>query len=379
MGQQPLSAQLSAENLPLEYLFLDPNNPRFTGPDWEYVQDDEIHLPVHQNKAAQRLLKEFSADKLRINMEVNGYLPIDRIVVRKITDEIYIVLEGNRRVAAAKSIGPYSSDGQKISEEVVDSTKSIPCLVYTGDDSDAAWVFQGIRHITGINDWSSYNKAKLLVEQMDREELTLTDAGRKFGLSAYGAGQWVRGYRAFKQAKEETDYVTEIDERVYPYFQELFGRSSSAMKEWLEWNEGDRKFHNIANLNEFVGWFYPRTSLEDENLNGTSASGDWEKRIIGKQDDIRQLSWLRTMSPKYFEIFRSENDLEKAYSRARFDEIEKEQDKSSHLAEDSLSKIEISAKTLENLPISIIKNNDLNNRLNTLIERIENAIKVIRS
>ncbi len=93
---------------------------------------------------------------------------------------------------------------------------------------------------------------------MEQEHLGLTAAGKRFGLSAFGAGQWVRGYYAFKQAREESDYVHEVDERAYPYFQELFGRSSSPVREWLGWNEDGYKFKNPLNFNEFVGWLYRR-------------------------------------------------------------------------------------------------------------------------
>ena len=134
----------------------------------------------------------------------------------------------------------------------------IPCLEYVGAEADAAWIFQGLRHITGISEWSAYNKARLLVEQMEDEELNLTEAGRRFGLSPFGAGQWVRGYYAFKQAREESDYIHEVDEQAYPYFQELFSRSSAPVREWMEWKESEYKFANSLNFNEFVGWLYPR-------------------------------------------------------------------------------------------------------------------------
>lgn len=124
-------------------------------------------------------------------------------------------------------------DGIDVSQAVLTSLADIPCLEYVGTEQDASWIFQGLRPITGITEWSAFNKAKLLVEQMEEEQVSLTDAGRRFGLTRFGAGQWVRGYYAFKQAKEESDYVREVDERSYPYFQELFSRSSAPVREWL--------------------------------------------------------------------------------------------------------------------------------------------------
>jgi len=33
----------------------------------------------------------------------------------------------------------------------------------------------------GVRDWSPFNKAKLLVERMTADELSLTEIGRQFG------------------------------------------------------------------------------------------------------------------------------------------------------------------------------------------------------
>jgi hypothetical protein len=131
------------------------------------------------------LIRDYGVEKLRMNMEVNGYLPIDRVIVRKFKDGKFAVLEGNRRICAGKII-------------------------------------------TTINQWSAYNKANCAMEQ---ERLNLTEAGKRFGLSAFGAGQRVRGNYAFKQAREKSDYVREVDERSYPYFQELFSRGSAPVRE----------------------------------------------------------------------------------------------------------------------------------------------------
>ena len=100
---EALVLNLQPIDLPLGQIYLDPNNPRFGEIDTPFVPDGETAFEHHQAKAISRLLNDFAADKLKMNMEVNGFLPIDRVIVRKISDEIYVVLEGNRRIAAAKS------------------------------------------------------------------------------------------------------------------------------------------------------------------------------------------------------------------------------------------------------------------------------------
>ena len=48
--------------------------------------------------------------------------------------------------------------------------------------------------------------------------------------------------------------MLEVDERSYPYFQELF-RRSAAVRDWLEWNEEETKFKNVLNFNEYFQQF----------------------------------------------------------------------------------------------------------------------------
>ena len=167
---EALSASLEPIDVSLDNLFLDPNNPRFVGKDWVRINDDAIHLAENQQTARETLIRTAGIDKLRANMEINGYLPIDRIVVRRISEENFVILEGNRRICAAKTLASYTKQGTLVDDTVLESLNEIPCLEYTGSDENAAWIFQGLRHISGIVDWSSYNKARLLVEQMETEK-----------------------------------------------------------------------------------------------------------------------------------------------------------------------------------------------------------------
>jgi len=237
----------------------------------------------------------------------------------------------------------------------------------------------GAGHITGINDWSAYNKARLLVEQMEKENLNQTEVGRRFGLTSFGAGQWVRGYQAFRQAKNETSYAAEVDERVYPYLQELFGRSSIKMREWLEWDDSQKRFKNVDKLNEFIGWFYPRSESDDtepaDSAQAETAKGDWEKRYIGKRDDIRQLAYLAENSPKNFELFRSKHDLEDAYGKATVEAYEEKIHEGKEAAEKVLNAIKSCTQALENIPLAMLKKPELKLKLVAEIAALQAAIK----
>ena len=365
-----LALDLKEATLPLEQIFLDPNNPRFVDPDWSYVSDEDIAKEAIQDEARRRLVAEFDVDKLRMNMEVNGYLPIDRVIVREFAPEKYVILEGNRRICAAKILSAESIP-LALPEDVASTLRLIPCLLYTGRDTDASWIFQGLRHITGISDWSSFNKAKLLVEQMEEEGLTLTQVGKRFGLTPHGAGQWVRGYYAFKQAREDSDYINEVDARSYPYFQELFSRSSAPVREWMEWNETERRFKNALNFNEFINWLYPR---EEGEAGIGSGKAEWERRQIRRQDDVRQIAFLITKDKQAFEQFRSEGDLERSYSMAVAKQYETEAKKDADPAAEVFTALESCIKALDNIPLKILKDVESRERLFGQLEHLERLI-----
>lgn len=274
-----LNKELVDDKIALDKIYLDPNNPRFTSLKWNNISDDQISDDSVQKATKRKLEEEFSIYKLVDNIQMNGFLPIDRVIVKKFGDDKYVVLEGNRRICAAKTIMEmYESNHELVEEAVVDSLKEISCLIYTGSERQPSWVFQGLRHIIGIHEWPAYNKARLLVQLMEEEDLSLTEVGKKFGLTAYGAGQWVRGYYAFMQAAEESDYTQEIDERAYPYLQEIFSRSNPVFKDWLQWNDTDYKFEDNLKFNEFLSWLYPRD--EENVLDGVEVKGNWDNRLI---------------------------------------------------------------------------------------------------
>ena len=373
MEIHPIFKELFTKDIELEKIYLDPNNPRFISMNWEHVPDSAVNDEKIQKAVRNKLEMEFNVDRLAMNMEINGYLPIDRVVLREIDHNTFVVLEGNRRICAAKLLKQKETDTPgSVASEIMESILKIPCLVYTGTNTEASWIFQGLRHIMGIHEWSAFNKARLIVTLMEEESLNLTEVGKRFGLTAFGAGQWVRGYYAFKQTKESSDYTKEVDERAYPYLQELFSRSNSPIREWLKWNEADKKFDDELNFNEFLSWLYPRNYNEaDESVDHTTLIGDWKSRKLFRSDDIRSLSFLIAKSTKEFELFRAEGDLERAYTIAIQKQYEEEAKKLADPTNDLFDSLDLAVKNLENVPYRILKDGLQREKLFEKLSRLE--------
>lgn len=242
-------------------------------------------------------------------------------------------------------------------------------MIYTGEENEAAWIFQGLRHIIGIQEWPAYNKAKLLVKLLENEKLTLTEVGKKFGLSSYGTAQWARGYYAFKQALEESDYTEEIDEKAYPYLQEIFGRSNTAFREWLMWNDRKYRFEDELKFNEFLSWLYPRDEINE--LDEIEVKGKWECRVLKRSDDLRILSSLLRNSMKDFEMFREDKDLEKARSQASMQKYLK----STVKEHKTIININECIKALEDIPLKLVK--EQGEKLSELLLELEQKVSEI--
>lgn len=165
-------------------LFLDPNNPRFNSD-----LDVGDNVPDSEVEAAQaQLLKVFNRgdagddedvtniQDLHDSMKTIGFVPIDRVVVRKLRglDDKYLVIEGNRRVATVKRIledvedelPPFDrlNERQKI-EPVMGTFSPITCMLLSSDglsDDQMAHkisVILGLRHHGSLLEWEPLPKA----------------------------------------------------------------------------------------------------------------------------------------------------------------------------------------------------------------------------
>ena len=93
--------KLKPEKIHIENILLDPNNPRLISTWNEHVPDDKIPNDRVQKMINDSIIKIGIKD-LTEKIQRQGFLVIDRVVVRPIGEDKYVVVEGNRRIAAVK-------------------------------------------------------------------------------------------------------------------------------------------------------------------------------------------------------------------------------------------------------------------------------------
>ena len=87
-------------------LLLDPNNPRFVTSQEEHIAEERITGPAVIVAASEKMRQErFHVNDIVQSILTNGWQPIDAIFVRMhLPTGHFLVLEGNRRVAAIQSL-----------------------------------------------------------------------------------------------------------------------------------------------------------------------------------------------------------------------------------------------------------------------------------
>lgn len=242
------------ERIKLENIFLDPNNPRFYA-EGRIVPETRISEASIQ-KACIEKMEQFDIEELKENIRRIGFLPIDKIVIRHIGDGKYVVVEGNRRLAALKTLKMEYNNGEiRLSDEILNSISSLDVFVYLGGEKDISWIIQGIRHISGIKDWPPFQQAKLLAKLIEEKGLATEDAAKSVGIGPRKASRLLRSYYGYLQSLKDEEFGDLINQEKFSFFQEaIFRALKGPLPSWLEWDDREKQFKNSDNLSKFLSW-----------------------------------------------------------------------------------------------------------------------------
>ena len=148
-------------------------------------------------------------------------------------------------------------------EQLFDRTNRLDVLVYSGRDShDISWLLQGIRHISGIRNWAPAQRARLVVEQIDKKGISgFKAAGQTFGLSGQAVGRLYRAYKVLDQMRQDDEFSAKAKNDYFTLFEEAIRNKS--VKEWLGWSNESMSFERDDNLKQFYSWI----SVDEEHNN----------------------------------------------------------------------------------------------------------------
>lgn len=233
--------ELTEKTVKLEHVLVDPNNPRLLEMGFQEVPDDRIAEEDVQKEAIANMRRVGLKDIIE-KVKKFGFLTVDRVVVRPLNEDKFVVLEGNRRISSLKVLKEDHARGRvSLDEGALKSVEEFEVLVYKGVDKDIVWLLQGLRHIKGIKDWGPVQQGKFLVEMQERRNLKPTDLATMTGLGRNTVANLIRSCKGWEQAKDDDDYGDKVDADKFSLFQEAIFKKAS-LKKWLGWNDENKKF-----------------------------------------------------------------------------------------------------------------------------------------
>ncbi len=267
MNTKRLPFFLSPIRVNLADLLLDPNNPRFSelGEELNPIPEGRFaDEKVQANTFEKMKHQSFDVAELRDTIKALGFLPMDRIVVRrwkgKSTDanERYVVIEGNRRVSALKWLVSLHDIGKETfdDEQIANFTK-LECLLLNDEAApeSATLILPGLRHVSGVKEWGAYQKAKA-VYALRRNGLSPQETAQSLGLSTRSANSSYRCFLALEQMKGDEEFGEFAEPRMYSFFEEILKRP--VLKNWFGWSDEKEHFTSEGRIREFYSWITPQ-------------------------------------------------------------------------------------------------------------------------
>lgn len=203
------SADQVVVGIPTTDLKFDPQNPRFGGHyDLQAQPTDEV---------IERMIRSENLQELMDSIGEQGYFAGEPLLVapedEKAGGAPYIVIEGNRRLAALKLLNGDLQPAQTLPsiKTARDSAKnkptSVPCIVFGARNDILKYL--GFRHITGAKRWDPLSKARYLAQLRDNfyshlsSEQQLVAISKDIGSRRDYVGQILASLNVYERARSE--------------------------------------------------------------------------------------------------------------------------------------------------------------------------------
>lgn len=258
------------------------------------------------NDILTHLIKTGSVAELMLSMGENGFFAGEALLLIEDSEEHgkYIVIEGNRRVTALKLLHQPSLATvmkQKIEEAASQKKKTlsdltdIPSIIFT--DRNDIKKYLGYRHITGIKDWKSLEKARYmhdlyihLKNETNSDAEVYKDIARSIGSTVPYVKRILQAYSMYLYVENKDFFnIPGLNDQNFYFVNLSDSLNRPNIKQFL-WSDEDENFKQ-ENLEKFVKWIF------EENQEGKT-------RLKGTSSDLKDLDMIIS-NPKALALFES--------------------------------------------------------------------------
>lgn len=161
----------------LDKLMLDSHNPRLA----------ELGIPstASQFDLLKALWEEMAVEEVAMSIAYSGYFEHEPLFVEAAKDGTYLVIEGNRRLAAVQLLVDAglrqrvkATNLPTITKERAKDLAELPVIETTRKDS---WRYLGFKHVNGPATWGSYAKAQYIAHVHNDYGVPLDDIALQIG------------------------------------------------------------------------------------------------------------------------------------------------------------------------------------------------------
>ncbi|MCH7727955.1 MAG: ParB N-terminal domain-containing protein [Planctomycetes bacterium] len=293
------------DTVSIEDLHFDRENPRLA----EYgvtskTKDDEILQILWDTMDVRELVQSISA---------SGYFPHEPLIVAKEKQE-KIVIEGNRRLAAVRVLldpSKVETTGWKIPRLSGPKLKKLQELPVIYESRSDAWRYLGFKHVNGPAKWSSYAKAKYIVDVQSKYKVSLVDIADQIGDRHQTVQRLYRGLMVLDQAERFKVYDREDRFRTRFAFSHLYtGLDGDGIRRFLDLKEPGEESKNPVpkkkkkELGELCVWLYGSKDKDTPPVVQRQAPDLWHLNDVLKSREATA-------------ALRDDRDLENAYEISR--------------------------------------------------------------
>lgn len=222
-----------------------------------------------ENQIVNLLWTTMAVEELVMSIVAQGFFEHEPLYVIKSSGEKYIVIEGNRRLAAIKSIlNPTLVKGGKMDKylsALTEGTKSqlenrIPVIIL--QKREDAWRLLGFKHVNGPAKWGSFAKAKYISVVHNMYNIDLVKIAEQIGDTNKTVLKLYQGLMVLEQAQSQAEFS--IDDILSPriFFSHLYTaigyekfRSYIGISDDFE-EPNPVPPDRIKNLQEIMDWLY---------------------------------------------------------------------------------------------------------------------------
>ena len=301
------------QELTVGELYLDPKNPRLA----------EVAHTGTQASILSVMEKDFDLQPLKDSLYRNGYFYEEPLVaVREPLAQlkgkkVLIVIEGNRRLAALKSI--FNSPAEFPDAAARKRLENVPVIVR--DTREETLPFVGFRHITGIVPWESAAKAQYATHLVKGGH-TVDEIAEVIGNKTRDIERWIRTQSLIEKANELG--LKQEDAAKGFYFSYLLTSTDApATKKWLKLETDDKKGTvkkvDVDRLARLWGWLYG--SKEDEASPVITESRQIHKlnRVLAYPTAVKELEKTGNLERSFAHTKSREEYLAESLGRIRSD------------------------------------------------------------